>query len=126
MQKTTLKVTMENGKVLSDMGLILPCAVEELGCETTSLDPYAYIRDYLDNCVFSMFRTEVSMVKQGTKYYVISGKDSTSKFGLMSRIIHKNMVENPHPFTQQITIRYIWHNSVMVSIWKPEEILAAR
>ena len=81
MQRTTLKVTMENGKVLSDMGLILPCALEELGCETTSLDPYAYIWDYPDNCVLSVLRTEeVNMVKQDTKYYVISGKDSTSKF----------------------------------------------
>ena len=43
MQKTTLKVTMEIGKVLSDMGLTLPCALEEPGCETTSLDPYVYI-----------------------------------------------------------------------------------
>ena len=42
MQTTTLKVTLENGKVLSDTGLILPCALEELGCEITSLDPYAY------------------------------------------------------------------------------------
>ena len=41
MQKTTPKVTMENGKALSEMGMILPCALEELGCETTSLDPYA-------------------------------------------------------------------------------------
>ena len=81
MQTTTLKVTMENGKVLSDMGLILPCALEELGCETTSLDPYAYIWDYPDNCVLSILRTEdVNMVKQDKKYYVISGKDSTSKF----------------------------------------------
>ena len=72
---------MENGKVLSDMGLILPCALEELGCETTSLDPYAYIWDYPDNCVHSVLRTEeVNMVKQDTKYYVTSGKDSTSKF----------------------------------------------
>ena len=81
MQKTTLKVTIENGKVLSDMGLILPCPLEELGCETTSLDPYAYIWDYPDNCVLSILRTEdVNMVKQDKKYYVISGKDSTSKF----------------------------------------------
>ena len=81
MQRTTLKVTMENGKVLSDMGLILPCALEELGCKTTALDPYAYIWDYPDNCVLSVLRTEeVNMVKQDTKYYVISGKDSTSKF----------------------------------------------
>ena len=81
MQKTTLKVTMENGEVLSDMGLILPCALQELGCETTSLDAYAFIWGYPDNCVLSILRTEdVNMVKQNRKYYVISGKDSTSKF----------------------------------------------
>ena len=80
MQTTTLKVTLENGKVLSDSGLILPCALEELGCETTSLDPYAYIWDYPDNCAISILRTEeVNMVKQGKKYYVISGADSCSK-----------------------------------------------
>ena len=81
MQKTNLKVTMENVKVLSDMGLLLPCALEELGCETTSLDPYTYNWDYPDNCVISVLRTEdVTMVKQHKKYYVISGSDSTSKF----------------------------------------------
>ena len=81
MQTTTLKVTLENGKVLSDSGLILPCALEELGCETTSLDPYAYIWDYPDNCAISILRTEeVNMVKQGKKYYVISGAESSSKF----------------------------------------------
>ena len=81
MQKTTLKVTMENGKVLSDMGLLLPCALEELGCETTSLDPYAYIWDYPENCVLSVLRTgDVNMVKQYNKHYVISGNDSTSRF----------------------------------------------
>ena len=81
MQTTTLKVTLENGKVLSDTGLKLPGALEELGCETTSLDPYAYIWDYPDNCAISILRTEeVNMVKQGKKYYVISGAESSSKF----------------------------------------------
>ena len=80
-QTTTLKVTLENGKVLSDSGLILPCAPEELGCETTSLDPYAYILDYRDNCAISILRTEeVNMVIQGKKYCVISGAESGSKF----------------------------------------------
>ena len=80
MQKTTLKV-IENGKVLFDMGLILPCALEELRCETTSLDPYAYIWGYPDNCVLSILRSEdVNMVKQDRNHYVISGKDSTSNF----------------------------------------------
>ena len=57
MQTTTPKVTSGNGKVLSNSGLILPCAPEELGCETTSLDPYANIWDYSDNCVISILRT---------------------------------------------------------------------
>ena len=45
MQRTTLKVRMSSGKVLSDSAQMLPCALEELGCETTSLDLYAYIWD---------------------------------------------------------------------------------
>ena len=81
MQRTTLKVRMSTGKVLSDSAQVLPCASEELVCETTSLDPYAYIWDYPDNCVLSVLRTEdVNMVKQGTKYDIISGPGSTTKF----------------------------------------------
>ena len=81
MQRTTLKVRMSTVKVISDSAQVLPCALEELGCETTSLDPYAYIWDYPDNCVLSVLRTEdVNMVKQGTKYYIISGPDSTKRF----------------------------------------------
>ena len=81
MQRTTLKVTLENRKVLSDTGLILPHALEKLGCETTSLDPYAYFWGSPDNCAISILRIEeVNMVKQGKKCYVISGADSSSKF----------------------------------------------
>ena len=72
---------MSTGKVLSDSAQVLPCALEELGCETTSLGPHAYTWDYPDNCVLSIMRTEeVNMVKQGTKYGIISGPDSTTKF----------------------------------------------
>ena len=71
MQTTTRKVTLGNGKDLSETGFFLPCASEELGCETTSLDPYAYIWDYHDNCAISILRTEeVNMVNQGKKYYI--------------------------------------------------------
>ena len=64
MQKTVPKVTMENGKVLSDTGLFLPCFLEEFGCETTSLDPFVYFCDYPDNCTNLVFRTEeVNMLK---------------------------------------------------------------
>ena len=50
MQTTIIKVAMESGKVLSETVLILPCTLGELGCETSSSDPYAYIWNYSDNC----------------------------------------------------------------------------
>ena len=58
MTRTTMKVRMSTGKNLPDSAQVLPCALEELGCETNSLDPYAYNWDYLDNCVLSVIRTE--------------------------------------------------------------------
>ena len=80
-QRTTLKVRRSTGKVLSDSCQVLPCVFEELGCGTTLLDPYAYIWDYPENFVLSVLRTEnVNIVKQGTKYYIISGAGSTTKF----------------------------------------------
>ena len=45
MQRTTLKVRMSTGKILSDSAQVLPFALEEPGCEVTSLDSYAYIWD---------------------------------------------------------------------------------
>ena len=81
MQRAALKVRMSTGKVSSNSGQVLSCALEELGCETTSLDPYAYIWDYPDNYALSVLWTEdVNMAKQGTKNYMISGPDSTTKF----------------------------------------------
>ena len=75
LQRTTLKVRMSTGKFLSDSNQVLPCALEELACETTSLDPYAYIWDHTDNCVLSLVRTEdVNMMKQGANilYYQLT------------------------------------------------------
>ena len=81
MQRTTLKINISTPKLLSYSVQVLPCALEEVGCETTSLDPYAYKWDYPDNCVLSVLRTEdVNMVKQGTKLYIISGLESSTKF----------------------------------------------
>ena len=106
MQRTKLRVRMSTGKVLSDSAQVLPCALEELGCETTTLDPYAYIWDYPDNCVLSVLRTEdMNMVKQGTKYYIISGPNSTTKFVFeVKKTILKNIVENRQRFIRLIMI----------------------
>ena len=95
MQRTTLKVRRSTEKIFSDSAQVLPCALEKLGCETTSLDPYAYIWDYPDNCVLSILRTEkVNTVKKGTKYYIINGPHSTTKFVFeVKNIPHKCCVK---------------------------------
>ena len=69
---------MSTRKVSSDSAQVLLCAVEELGCETTSLDPCAYLCDYPDNCVVSILRSEHDETRK--KNYIISGPDSTTKF----------------------------------------------
>ena len=108
MQRTTLKVRISTRKVLSHSAQVLLFALEELGCETTSLDPYAYIWDYPDNCVLSVLRTEeVNMVKQGTKYYIIIGPDSTTKFVFELKKISKNIVENRRIFNMLHTTHFM-------------------
>ena len=108
MQRTTLKVRMSTGKILSDSAQVLPCALEELGCETTSLDLYAYIWDYPDNYDLSVLRTEeVSMVKQGTKYYIISGRIQQRNLYSKLKTILKNIVESLRLFTLLTTIHFM-------------------
>ena len=41
-QDITLKVRSKNGKIFNQNDQLLPCDLDELGCETRSLDPYAY------------------------------------------------------------------------------------
>ena len=86
----------------------MPCAREELGCGTTSLDPYAYIWDYPDSCVLSVLRTEdVDLAKQGTKNFIISGRDSTTKFGFeVKNNAQKQCGKPTDTYPTNITIHY--------------------
>ena len=81
-QYVVLKVRSKNGKVMSKDGLQLPCSLEELGCDTTSFDPYSYTWDAPDNCVLAIYRREdVNMIKQGkNNYYIVSGLNNTSQY----------------------------------------------
>ena len=81
-QNVVLKVHTKDGKVMSKNGLQLPCPLEELGCDTTSFDPYAYTWDAPNNCVLAIHRKgDVNMIKRGKKnYYTVSGRNSTSQY----------------------------------------------
>ena len=81
-QDVVLKVRTKAGKVMSKDGLQLPCPLEDLECDTTSFDPYAYTWDDRDNCLLEIHRKEdVNMIKQGkNNYYNVSGRNSTSQY----------------------------------------------
>ena len=77
-----LKVRTMDGKVMSKDGLQLPCPLEELGCNTTSFDPYEYTWDIPVKCVLAIHRKEdVNMIKRGKNdYYIVSGRNNTSQY----------------------------------------------
>ena len=76
-----LKVRTKDGKIISNGGLQSPCPSEELDCDTTSLDPYAYTWDALDICLLAIHLEEdVHMIKQGNNnYFIVSERNNTSK-----------------------------------------------
>ena len=81
-QDVVLKVLTKEGKVMSKDGLQSPCPLEELGCDFTSIDTYAYTWDAPDNCLLAIHRKEeVNMIKQvKNNYYIVSGRNNTSQY----------------------------------------------
>ena len=79
-QRTTLKVRMSTGKVLSFSAQVLPSALEELGCETTSLDPYTYGTTVTTLYHQSSELNKLTWLNKVKIYYIISGPNSTTKF----------------------------------------------
>ena len=50
-QDSTLKIRIKNGRKFNRIHQLLPCDLEELGCESTSLEFYAYMWKTPDNCI---------------------------------------------------------------------------
>ena len=81
LQDVVVKVRTKQSKVMSEDGLQLLCPLEELGCDTTSFDPYACTWDAPDNCVVAIHRKEdVNMILQGkNNCYIVSGRNNTNQ-----------------------------------------------
>ena len=83
-----LKFALFNvGKFLSKDGLQLPYPLEELGCDTTSFDPYAYTWVASDKSILTIHREEdINMMKQDkNNYYIVSGRSNTSQYPFEAR-----------------------------------------
>ena len=85
-QDVVFKVLTKDGKVMSKDGLPIPCPLEELGCDTTSFDPYAYTRESPDNCVLALHRKEdVNLSKNKGKTLTILSVDATTPVSVCSK-----------------------------------------
>ena len=60
MQRIELEVDQETKPVFTPLGLKLRCELKEGGCETTSLDPFAYSWDVQQNCIVTKLFTQVA------------------------------------------------------------------
>ena len=86
-QDITLNVKLRDGTVMNRNGQTLPCKLDEPGCDSTSLDPYAYIGDYMiiwdnpDTCILTVLKKDdVHNTKNDDQYYLVSRNDSKSKY----------------------------------------------
>ena len=79
-QDITLNVKLRDGTIMNRNGQPLPCKLGELGSDSTSLDPYAYIWDNPDKCILTVLKEEyVNMIKNDDQYYLVSRNDSENK-----------------------------------------------
>ena len=102
MQDVELSVDYETKKVVNHAGQILPCKVEEGGCESTSLDPYAYTwTNDRDGCVLLRRQTVTGfMVKLDERYYIIannSAMGNTLDFKIEVMNEKQHLCKRPNP-----------------------------
>ena len=80
-QDITLNVKLRDGTIMNRNGQPLPCKLGELGSDSTSLDPYAYIWENPDKCILTVLKEEyVNMIKNADQYYLVSRNDSENKY----------------------------------------------
>ena len=80
-QDITLNVKLRDGTIMNRNGQPLPCKLDALGCDSTSLNPYAYVWDNPDSCILTVLKEEyVNMIKSDDQYYIGSRNDSENKY----------------------------------------------
>ena len=80
-QDITLKVRINYSKMLNRNDQLLPCDLDELGCESTSLDPYAFTWEAPGNCILLVLKEDYAhMLKNNNHYYIVSQNASENKY----------------------------------------------
>ena len=94
MQNVTLTVNLKDGTVNNWQNIPLPCPVSTNGCETTSLDAFAYTWEEPNNCIFTVLnRFPAKMIQNEESYYIIKGDSSPSIHSTHTRDSQKFMLQ---------------------------------
>ena len=80
-QDITLKLRIKDVKILNRNDQLLICDLDELGCESTSLDPYAYTWEDPENCILSVLKEDYAhMLKNDNHSYIVRQNTSENKY----------------------------------------------
>ena len=95
MQNVTLTVNLKDGTVNNWQNIPLPCPVSTNGCETTSLNAFAYTWEEPKNCIFTVLnRFPAKMIQNEESYYINKGNSSPS--------IHSTQTMDSQKFMLQV------------------------
>ena len=95
-QDITLKVRIKDGKIFNRNDQLLPCDLDELGCESTSLDPYAYTWKAPEICILSVLKEDYAyMLKNDNHYYIVSQDTSKNKYLFEVKNDHQHLCNKP-------------------------------
>ena len=80
-QIITLKVRIEDGKIFNPNDQLLHCELDELGCESTSLDHYAFSWKAPEICSLSVLEKDYAhLLKNDNHYYIVRQNTSETKY----------------------------------------------
>ena len=80
-QHITLKVRIKVGKIFNRNDQLIPCNLDERGCESTSLDPYAYTWEAPEKRILSVLQEDYAhMLEKDNHYYIFSQNHSENKY----------------------------------------------
>ena len=95
----TVKVGIEDGKIFNPNHRLLPCDLDELGCESASLDPYPYTWKASANCILLDLKEEnVHKLKNDNHYEVVSQNTSETKNLFEVKINPQHLCNKPTEF----------------------------
>ena len=92
-QNITLTVRIKDGTILNRIDQLLPCGWDKLGCESTSLDPSAYVPE---NCILLVLKEDYShMLKKNNHYDIVGQNTQDTKYLFEAKNLPQHLCDKP-------------------------------